>query len=369
MEQQDNLLAVIQTIWAWRRAVLGVSLAAGLATAGISLLLPNYYRSTTVFLAANPNQARPEILFGKGNAGTELYGGGNDIDRLLSIAESNELIDYLVDSFQLYEHYRINPNHPKASHKVRLKFRSLYEIKKTKLDAVELSVEDRDPQLAAAISNAARERINELGEGIIKENQRKTLESYRENIQVKDAQLKVLGDSLARLRNQFGIYNLLEQSRQYSEQIVMSEALLDRGKGRLESMRANPRISRDSVAYTEAFVNGLQREVDSLKVRFQRFNEGQLALTTLETQYFAANGQYGEDVERAKLLDATLQAQVPALYVVEPAEVPVEKSRPKRSIIVLTAGVLAFLMSILAILLLDAYREFDWKALIHGQEK
>lgn len=360
MQQENHLAGVMRVIWQWRRALIGISIAAGVLTAGISLFLPNYYKAETLFLAANPNQARPEILFGKGNLGTEIYGGGDDMDRILSIAESSDLVDFLIDSFNLYQHYRIDPGQPKGLHKVRMEFHSLYTVKKTKLDAIELEVEDRSPELAAAIANAARERINFLSEQIVKGNQQMILESYRRNLLVKKRQIDELTDSVAVMRKKFGIYNLGEQSRKFSEQIVTSEAILDQYRGRLDQMRRNPRISRDSVAYTEVFAAGIQREVDSLRVRFRRFSDAQLALTTIETQYFAANGQYGDDVERTRLLESAFEANVPALFVVEKAEAPKVKSRPKRSIIVLSAVAGAFLLSLLAVLLLESYRGFDW---------
>ena len=104
MEQRDSLLDILKTLLAWRRPIIALTFAAGVLTAGISLLLHNYYRSTTIFLAGNPEQFRPEVLFGKGGASAAIYGGSHDIDRVLAIAESNELIDYLVDTFQLYDH-------------------------------------------------------------------------------------------------------------------------------------------------------------------------------------------------------------------------------------------------------------------------
>lgn len=360
MKQENHLAGVVRVIWEWRRALIGISVASGVFTAIISLFLPNYYMAETLFLAANPNQARPEILFGKGNLGTEIYGGGDDMDRILSIAESSELVDFLVDSFNLYRHYQIDPTHPKSLHKVRMRFHALYTVKKTKLDAIELEVEDQSPEIAAAIANAARERINYLSERIVKNNQQMILESYRRNLLVKKRQINELTDSVAVMRKKYGIYNLGEQSRKFSEQVITSESNLDQLRGRLDQMRKNPRIARDSVAYAEVYAAGLQREVDSLRVRFKRFSDAQLALTTIETQYFAANGQYGDDVERTRLLESAFQSNVPALFVVEKAEAPKVKSRPKRSLIVIGAVIGALFLSLLSILLIESYRGFDW---------
>lgn len=113
-------------------------------------------------------------------------------------------------------------------------------------------------------------------------------------------------------------------------------------------------------------VRGLEQELDSLRKNLGELNEGQIYLSILENQYYAANGQYGDDLERAKLLDATLQSEIPTLYLIERAEVPVVKSRPRRSIIVVMAGVVAFFMSVLGVLLFESYRNVNWREFFSG---
>ncbi|MFN7118926.1 MAG: Wzz/FepE/Etk N-terminal domain-containing protein, partial [Saprospiraceae bacterium] len=208
MEQRDHLLGVVQTLWNWRKSILLVCVAAVLGTAIISLFLPNYYRATTVFLATSPDQAKPDALF----SAREYYGNANDVDRLLTIAESNELVEFLVDTFNLYEHYDINKQNPRAAYNVRQKFFSLYEVKKNKRDAIELSVEDRDRELAARIANAAREKIDEIAQKLVKEGQAKAIQTFENQIQVKQALLKNLSDTLIVLSNTYGIYNNIAQT-------------------------------------------------------------------------------------------------------------------------------------------------------------
>jgi uncharacterized protein involved in exopolysaccharide biosynthesis len=52
--------------------------------------------------------------------------------------------------------------------------------------------------------------------------------------------------------------------------------------------------------------------------------------------------------------------------VVEEAEVPLIKSRPKRSIIVIGAAFIAFIFTVIGILILDTYRDVDWKSIYKG---
>ena len=94
MKDKDNLIGVLKTLFRWKKQLIILCGAVGIGSIIIVLLLPVYYKASTTFLAASPDQAKPELLFGEGNLKTEYYGNANDIDRLLTIANSNELVEF-----------------------------------------------------------------------------------------------------------------------------------------------------------------------------------------------------------------------------------------------------------------------------------
>ena len=49
----------------------------------------------------------------------------------------------------------------------------------------------------------------------------------------------------------------------------------------------------------------------------------------------------------------------------ENAEIPLMKSRPKRALIVLGATLGAFFLSLFLVILLDQYKEINWKEVLH----
>lgn len=367
MEKNTSLLGVLRTIFTWKRPILIITLSAAIGTALISLLLPNFYQATTVFYAASPDLAKPEILFNRGSQLRSFYyGGENDIDRILTIGESAELLNFLVDSFALYQHYDINPDRPKAQYHVQEELLDLYEITKNKRDAIELSVEDTSPEQAAHMANAAREKINQLAQQLIKKNQQRTLKAYRDNIRVKKRELLTLGDSLAQLRARYDIYNIESQSELLADRSSSAKATLVRNERRLSVLKNNRSIPRDTIAYLEATVSGMRDQLDSLKAQMDRFRQGMSLVLQMEKQYVEANQTLSEDRERAKQLEATYQSDIPAVILVEEASVPIVKSRPKRSIIVIAAGLIAFTFSVIGVLLFSTYRRIDWRSIVKG---
>ncbi|MBV6655607.1 MAG: hypothetical protein KI786_17690 [Mameliella sp.] len=365
-ENKDNLLDVVRTLFRWKRQIMVIIIAAGIGTAAISLFLSNYYKGITVFLAVSPDQAKPEALFGDGQVITEYFGNENDIDRLLTIAQSGELLNFMVDTFQLFQHYDIDSTQKRAKFKVRDEFLGLYEVEKTKRDAIELSIEDKDPDLSAIMANTARRKIAEIARRLIKEGQLRTIESYRENIQNKETLLKVLGDSLIAKRKRYGIYNIDGQSEALTTQISQAEALLISNQARLEALKNSTGVPRDTIVQLQAKVQGYQKSFENLTGRVERFNEGMADVGVFDRQYMEANATLSEDKERLKQTLSVYESNIPAIVVVEEAETPLIKSRPKRSLIVIGAVFVAFLFTIIGVLILDTYRDVDWKSIYKG---
>ncbi len=367
MEKRDNLLGVAQTLYRWRKRIFYTCLIAGIGTAIITLLLPNYYKATTTFLAASPDQAKPELMFGEGEQEAEFYGNETDIDRILTIAESSELMDYLVDTFNLYKHYDINPEKSKARYQVREALDELYEVTKTKRDAIELSVEDTDKALAAKIANAARDKIDAIVQQLMKEAHAKTIRAYNASILEKQGQLLVVSDSLNHLRSFYGVYNADAQIESIMSQLYSTQALLVRDKGKLEVLENAPGIRRDTITFMRAKVTGMEAEVKSLEEKVKNINDGMPKIAMMEKQYWDANTALGANRVRLKQFESASASDIPSIILVEKAHEPLIKSRPRRSLIVLGVMVAAFFFSAAGVLLIEAYRDTNWREVFHDR--
>ena len=377
MAQHDNLIGVFQTIYRWRKTIRNICLITLVGSIGFSLMLDNYFKATTIFYPASPELASPELIFGYTSQVTQYFGSDRDLDRLDEIANSNEVVDYMVRKFGLYQHYQIDSNSLKGQFKVRERFLNLYSAQKNKNDAIELSVEDTDPQLAATMTNAARDKVNEIAQHLIKNSQSKILATFEDNIQRKAADLELLGDSLRDLQEKYSIYSVTDQGEQLSTQLAKAESEIVRGKARLEVLENNPLIPRDTVEYIKANLRAYQRERQSLmtpepggdNVSLKRFNEGLPKVSVLSDLHFQARKQLSYDKERYNQIKAAYNTDIPALQVVEAAETPLLKSRPKRSVIVIASLLAAFLFSVLAVLIAETYRDFRWDAITSPRAK
>jgi uncharacterized protein involved in exopolysaccharide biosynthesis len=372
MNNRDNLLGVIGTIYRWRKTIRNVCILTFVGSAAFALWMPNYYKSTTSFYPASTELAKPEVIFGASAKATEYFGTDRDLDRLLEIASGNEIVDYVVTRFNLYQHYGIDSTSREGQFRVRDTFRGVYVVQKNKNDALELSVEDTDPRLAAEMANAARDKINEHAQRMVKQTQATLLASFEENIERKLVDLAVLTDSLRYLQARYNIYSVNEQGDILTEQLAKAESDVIRGKARLEILANNPLIPKDTVEYIKANLRAAERTLAQINTPNPRsdnfssrnFNQGLPLVTVVNDLHYQARRQLSYDLERFNQIKAAYNTDIPALQTLAVAETPIMKNRPKRSVLVAAATLAAFLFTLFAALLADAYKEVNWKELL-----
>jgi capsule polysaccharide export protein KpsE/RkpR len=371
-ENRDNLLEVIQALYRQRRFILNACLVALFASVSISLLLDNYYEAKTVFYPTSPRLANPELLFGYTGQVTDYFGSDRDLDRLAEIARSREVEDFLIERFDLYTHYGIDSTSKRGIHKLRKRLRKLYTVQKNKNDAIELTVEDRDPQVAADMANAARQKIDEIAQRLTKESQLKLLNAFENNLKRKQVELERLADSLRRVQAFYNIYDVGTQSAQIAGQLSLADLEVIRYRARLEVLESDPNVPRDTLAFIRANLKAYEQQRQQLRaaggntevLTVDRLNEAVPRIAILQDMHYQARKQLTYDLERYNQILATYSTDIPALLVIEAAEPPPVKSRPVRSLIVLASLLGTFLFTSLAVLVADAYRGVRWRSLL-----
>ena len=235
--EKDNLLPILGTLYPWRRRIMYITAGAFVLSAVLSLFLHNYYQGKTVFYAASQDLFKPEKVFGGGTTEMYYYGSGEDIDRILTVGNSHGVIDFLIDSFDLWKVYDIKPGTPKAKYKMRKAFRENYNILLTKQDALELTVEDKDPERAAAMANVATHMIDHEVKSIIKNSQIALASSYQRSINSKEKLMQNNLDTLVYYRGKSGIYDPAGQTEILATRVTEVTNSVEREKAALESLQ------------------------------------------------------------------------------------------------------------------------------------
>ncbi len=369
MEQDFlSLQDVVAKLQANKKRILYYTVAAFVLSALISLLIPNQYTATTIFYPANDMLMNPDVLFGQ-NQEVEYYGGSAERDRLLSVAHSDALFDSLNNETNLYAHYGIDSSKANSRFQLKKKFDKYFHISKNELDALEMSFTDTDPIFAAKIANESRNYLNSSTTSIIKKNQKGLVEVLDTKIKSANVEMKILMDSIRMLQQTNQIYDAEEMYQMLSSQLLSAKKKLAEDSVRLTYYIKTPRTPRDTITKIRASIVASHESIKKISgksevsdgLNLNRLMKIKPKMDDLQMLYNYLKGQMGSDENQKFRMENALAADIPALHVVEPAAVPLIKSAPKRSLIVLMSTAFAFFFICIGILIQLSYQQFNSK--------
>ncbi len=220
MGSNGNLLGAIRKILKWWKFILIITGLAAALSIAVSLLLPDEYKSTSVFYPKNLNIYDSEYLFGTGAKDKiqNIFGGNQDLHRVISLSGSNELKDGLINEFKLWEHYDIDTSSRYWHFKLMKKFDSRSKVLKSEHDNIELSVWDENPKFAATLANRFAEKLEEAYEDVVKQRNQSNLEIARQQLGEIEHSLTALVDTLQTFRDTSSIGYKVVRSKYNSVQ-------------------------------------------------------------------------------------------------------------------------------------------------------
>lgn len=368
---EDNLLGILRIIFRRKKFILTTCTIVAVGTTIIALFLPNYFEATTSFYPASNSLLDPNRVYATSESGVEYFGGDEEVNQLLSAAESRTILDEIVKEFNLYEIYDIDTSDVKASHKVRKTLLKRYQVLKNMNDGIDVSVEDIDPKRAALMANTIRHKIDLIHRNFLRENQKVVIQTHEKSLADRTERLKLVTDSLVHLREIYQIYNVEAQSEFLGSYVPKIQADLAGAKAKLAGFKGINQ--NDSTRYYQVIVNSLQNQLSTLtkndgsgSVNLQSLKDGMGKVLALEYEHEQISEDISEQKELYMRFKNILNSDVSSLVAVEPAEIPVVKSRPVRSVLILTACIIAFILSVLGALIFENYKEVDWQDIMKG---
>lgn len=138
----------------WKKIVFFTLLSALVATVTV-LLMPERYRSTAKLLSANAQLADKSRLFNENIQSLYSYfGSGDDLDRIMGIADLDTSYKQLVDKYQLVDYYQLsNRPLPELRRKAVLQLKEDLSFQRTEEGQMKIICWTKDPQLSAMLVN------------------------------------------------------------------------------------------------------------------------------------------------------------------------------------------------------------------------
>ncbi|MEI6764006.1 MAG: Wzz/FepE/Etk N-terminal domain-containing protein [Bacteroidota bacterium] len=313
-------------LYKWRKPLIIIVLAAAVASAGFSFLITPKFKSTVIMFPTSTNAISKALL--AENQGGKLdileFGEEEQAEQMLQILNSNEIRSRVIRKFNLVEHYNIDPASKYVMTNLIEEYNSNITFRRTEYMAVEISVLDKDPQIAADIANTISDLLDSVKNKMQKE---RALKAYqivdREYVKLQ-SDIRVMEDSLSKLR-ELGINDYETQSEAYNTQLAI--ALRMNTKTGVAAIEEKIKILGQ---YGGAYVS-LRDQLDYFKKQ----------LGLIKAKYEEAKVDY--------------EQELPAKFIVDRAYKSERKTYPVRWMIVTISSLAALLLSVLVLIIFDSF--------------
>lgn len=220
-----NIVLLVASYW---KTLLIVAVA----TAVLSFLFstpafikPKYKSSVIMFPTSSNAVSQLVMADGNYNEFLDVTQFGNDmqIEQMIQILQSREIKDHLIEKYDLIKHYDINTNEKYWKTKLYKYVASNVSFSRTHNLAVEICVEDIDPQLAADMANDVADYYDTLKRKIIQQRSVEAFSILQEEMRKTEEEVALLNDSLSRIMSH-GVYDYESQSERLTQQYAMEVA-------------------------------------------------------------------------------------------------------------------------------------------------
>lgn len=358
---------MLGVLYRWRRFITIVTVVMAIAAVVISLLLPNWFKaSSRLLLPSSGSGGLASVLLGDiSSAAQSLLGGaGGDYVRYLAILNSRTVMDDVVETFDLVTVYELeDEDFPLEEARAALKDNVDFVVDQ-EFDFFSVEVLDKDPQRAADMSNYFVEKLDEINNRLSKQ----TAGNFREYVQSRYDQAgldrQAMLDSLAVFQREYGVIDLEAQTQAYFTQLAEMRANAIQVEIQLAALRSQFGEDNRQAQSLEAIVVAAdQKYQDALAGQEAVFPVSQDRAPEMVKSYL--NLMLERTIqERILELVAPMLEQAKfeeertgqALQIVDAAIAPVEKFKPKRSVICIAATLSAFILAIFFALVMDWWR-------------
>lgn len=288
--------------WKWHLAIITLVAAIAGAVFSSSTFITPMYKSEAVLYPSN----------------VAAYSDETFTEQMLQIMQSNEIMDSVVEKFDLMKHYKIDKGYKYWKTALIGEYRDNVRISRTPYDAVLIKVMDKDPEIACAMVNEII-RLYDYKVGTMHKIKRyETVQMYKRQLEEKQQFIDSLKTKMAEISTNYGVVEYESQSREVTKSYL-------EGRG-----------SKDNI--------------DDMKGNLEQYGPEMLALAKLikmESEYYSLVKVDYEQELRFYNANMTFSNVVSEPFVAD------KKSYPVRWVVVALSAIAACLLSLLLIYVFD----------------
>jgi uncharacterized protein involved in exopolysaccharide biosynthesis len=214
-EPTFNLISIIQIALKWWKKILTFAIIIAAIVAVYAFFQKNTYKSYGNFYPANGLISGRDNLFRTDlQDAIDQFGLENEVDHMYTIANSAPVLSHLIEKYNMAKHYKIDVDaDPKGKEKVYKRFDKCFDVTKGANGNMEITVTDENSDTASAIANEALIELQDKFGSYYRSSSAGVAQAMLVQIKMQDSAIGVYTDSLVKLREQYGVYEILSPSR------------------------------------------------------------------------------------------------------------------------------------------------------------
>lgn len=224
-------VGLISFLYSHRKRLIVITTIAVVASAIFSapFFITPLFESKVILFPGSTNSISKAVL--NENAGLKhdvlQFGEEEEAEQMLQILGSDDIRFMIIQKYDLINHYEIDT--AKSAYpmtKLNKKYDSNIGHRRTKLQSIEITVRDKDPEIAAAIANDVANLLDSAKNKMQKEVANKVFDIVRKEFEGLEQEIADIKDSLTALGT-LGIHDYKSQSTvlngQYAEAIARND--------------------------------------------------------------------------------------------------------------------------------------------------
>lgn len=362
-EDEISLIDLLLVVAKHNRFIIKFTMSVALAAIAISLTMTNIYTAKTVILPPQQSGSSASMMLAQlgglaGAAGGAL-GIKNPSDTYVGMMKSRSVADHLIDTFKLKQYYKA-----KTSVAARDALAGATTITSGKDGFITIEFSDKDPKRAAAIANAYVAELDHLNQTLaVTEAAQRRLFFEKQLFKAKE-ELTNAEVALKQTQERTGLVQLDAQGLAIIKSVADLRAQIAAKEVQLSGMRAFATAQNPDYRQAQEVLAGLRAQLSKLERDTAEGNSSILPMkklpdSGLEYVRKMRDVKYHEtlfellskQLEMAKLDEAKQSA---IIQVVDRAEPPEMKAKPKRALIVMISTLMAFFLSVLIAFIREA---------------
>ena len=354
-DDEINLMDLLLVIAKHNRFIIKLTLSVAVLAVVYALLLPPIFTAKTVILPPQQGQSAASMMLSQLGGLAGLAGGAAGIkspnDLHIGMLKSRTIADVLIKRFDLQTLWEA-----KTREATRKALEGSTVIASGKDGFITIEYSDKDPQFAATIANAYVEELDRLNSTLaVTEASRKRL-FFERQLKGSRANLDAAENALKQTQERTGLIQLEKQGGAIIEAVANVRAQIAAKEVELAAMGAFATPQNPDYRQIQQVIIGLRAQLAKLEANSAgsdiKVPTGKLPETGLEFLRKTREFKYQETLfellskqfEIAKIDEAK---DASLIQVVDKALVPEQKSKPKRSLIVILATMMAFFIGVL----------------------